>query len=64
LEECEQSPAALTARIARRFPFVHNGIDAVHVQHPGKSQATWTGSDNGDGHRYFLLDGIEAHISR
>ena len=36
--------AALTARGARRFTFVHDGVDAVHVQHTGESQAAEAGS--------------------
>ncbi|WP_245721056.1 hypothetical protein [Nocardia pseudovaccinii] len=42
--------AALTARAAREFTFVHDGVDVVHVQHPGEGQAAQSGSDNGDGH--------------
>ncbi|MDQ1073544.1 hypothetical protein QFZ32_009072 [Streptomyces canus] len=55
--------AALTARPARRFTFVHDGADAVHVQDPGESQAAEAGSDDGDGHGY-LLDTLYGSIHR
>ncbi len=48
--------AALIARTARRFAFVHDGVDAVHVQHPGESQAAEAGSDDGDGHDCLSFD--------
>ncbi|MBR7838864.1 hypothetical protein KDL01_36695 [Actinospica durhamensis] len=41
---------ALAARVARGFAFVHDGFDAVHVQHAGQEQPTRAGSHDGDGH--------------
>ena len=60
--------AALTARAARRFTFVHDGVDAVHVQHTGESQAAEAGSHDGDSHDWLRFTarpegggGREAH---
>ena len=46
--------AALAARAARGFTFVHDSVDAVHVQYTGQGQAAQAGSDDGDGHGLII----------